>query len=176
MEKTVNNLSVLKFPLAVNCILLSLAGCDQTPPPSTAVVPATKSAPEVVSVPALPQPTGSLPTQPKPESIRSPSSSQPNSSASWETTASPEFGEEQDSSQWEPEQEKRDLNTEEYADIQAEALIASPPPPSDWLDQIEERLLVGEPEEARAALDAFYLIYPDHPVEESLLERVYGSE
>ena len=181
MEKMVKNLSALKYPLAVNCILLSLSGCDQTPPPSSAVAPTAKSGSAVVSVPAPPQQTGSL--QSRPESMRPSNSSPPNTRSSWVTAAPPEFGEEsslrseeQDSRQWEPEQENRNYNTEEYADIQAESLLAAPPAPSDWLDQIEERLLVGEPEEARAALDAFYLIYPDHPVEKSLEERVYGPE
>lgn len=183
MKKRLRNFPILKISLAVNCILFSLAGCEQAPQQSTDTVPAVDPASEVISVPAPPRRTGDQLAQLKPESIPPSPYSLPDSSYSRVTASPSELQEEsslqveeQELAEWEFEQEERPFSTEEYADAQAEALLNSPPSPSDWLDRIEERVLVGEPEEAKAAMDAFFLIYPDYPVDEPLLERIYESE
>ena len=183
MEKTLRDIPVLKILLTVNYILLSLTGCDQTSPQSTATAPAKNPTLVVVSVPMPPQRTDNQATQLRSKPIQPPRSSQTVTSSSWVTSPPYDFEEEssleneaQDSTQLEAEQEKQSLTTQEYADMQVDALLNSPPSPSAWLDKIRERILVEEPEEARASMDAFFLIYPDHPVDESLLDQVYGPE
>lgn len=183
MEKTLTDVSVPIILLTGSYILLSLAGCDQTPPQSTTAAPVTKPALEVVSVPAPPQRSGNQATKLRPKSIEPPRSSQPVPDSSWATSPLYDTDEEpslESEEQYLPlseaEQEKRSLTTQEYADMQVDALLNSPPSPSAWLDKIRERVLVEEPEEARASMDAFFLIYPDHPVDESLLDQIYGPE